>query len=157
MRSSACHKREVLTPRGIIVETFETAINWNRFADFHAQVKTATEKAILEVTGKPVLVTCRFTHVYPGPWWLRKNGWTPRGCSTRASCSIPTEQNTPLRRDSKTVDRLWLRHKLKVSLRGNSRCAVWLSRGGMAPGPHPASRRVRLTGLSGGRVPGVNG
>ena len=62
------YKREVLTPRGIIVETFETAITWDRFADFHAQVKSATEKAILEVTGKPGLVTCRFTHVYPdGP------------------------------------------------------------------------------------------
>jgi alkyldihydroxyacetonephosphate synthase len=62
------YNREALTPRGIIVETFETAITWDRFPDFHAQVKAATEKAIREVTGKPGLVTCRFTHVYPdGP------------------------------------------------------------------------------------------
>jgi alkyldihydroxyacetonephosphate synthase len=62
------YSREVLTPRGIIVETFETAITWERFPDFHAQVKAATERAIVEVTGKPGLVTCRFTHVYPdGP------------------------------------------------------------------------------------------
>jgi alkyldihydroxyacetonephosphate synthase len=62
------YNREVLTPRGIIVETFETAITWDRFPDFHAQVKAATEKAIREVTGRPGLVTCRFTHVYPdGP------------------------------------------------------------------------------------------
>jgi alkyldihydroxyacetonephosphate synthase len=62
------YNREALTPRGIIVETFETAITWDRFQDFHAQVKAATEKAIREVTGKPGLVTCRFTHVYPdGP------------------------------------------------------------------------------------------
>ena len=62
------YNREVLTPRGIIVETFETAITWDRFRDFHAQVKAATEKAIQEVTGKPGLVTCRFTHAYPdGP------------------------------------------------------------------------------------------
>jgi alkyldihydroxyacetonephosphate synthase len=62
------YNREVLTARGIIVETFETAITWDRFRDFHAQVKAATEKAIQEVTGKPGLVTCRFTHVYPdGP------------------------------------------------------------------------------------------
>jgi alkyldihydroxyacetonephosphate synthase len=60
--------REVLTPRGIITETFETAITWDRFPDFHAQVKAATEKAIREVTGRPGVVTCRFTHVYPdGP------------------------------------------------------------------------------------------
>jgi len=62
------YSREVLTPRGIIVETFETAITWDRFPDFHARVKAATEQAIREVTGKPGLVTCRFTHVYPdGP------------------------------------------------------------------------------------------
>lgn len=60
--------REELTPRAIITETFETAITWDRFADFHAQVKAATEKAIREVTGRPGIVTCRFTHVYPdGP------------------------------------------------------------------------------------------
>ena len=35
---------------------------------FRSQVKAATERAIREVTGKPGLVTCRFTHVYPdGP------------------------------------------------------------------------------------------
>jgi alkyldihydroxyacetonephosphate synthase len=62
------YSREALTPRGVIVETFETAITWDRFPEFHAQVKAATQKAILEVTGKPGLVTCRFTHVYPdGP------------------------------------------------------------------------------------------
>jgi alkyldihydroxyacetonephosphate synthase len=60
--------REVLTPRGIISETFETAITWERFAQFHAQVKAAAENAIKDVTGRPGLVTCRFTHVYPdGP------------------------------------------------------------------------------------------
>jgi alkyldihydroxyacetonephosphate synthase len=62
------YNREVLTPRGIITETFETAITWDRFPDFHAQVKAATEKAIQEITGRPGVVTCRFTHVYPdGP------------------------------------------------------------------------------------------
>ncbi len=38
------YAREVLTPRGVIVETFETAITWDRFRDFHAQVKAATER-----------------------------------------------------------------------------------------------------------------
>lgn len=60
--------REVLTPRGIIVDTFETSITWDRFPDFHAKVKAATERAIEEVTGRKGIVTCRFTHVYPdGP------------------------------------------------------------------------------------------
>jgi alkyldihydroxyacetonephosphate synthase len=62
------YAREVLTPRAIITETFETAITWDRFHDFHDQVKRATEQAIQEVTGQPGIVTFRFTHVYPdGP------------------------------------------------------------------------------------------
>ena len=62
------YNREVLTPRGIIAETFETAMTWERFPRFHAEVKSATESAIKQVTGRPGLVTCRFTHVYPdGP------------------------------------------------------------------------------------------
>jgi alkyldihydroxyacetonephosphate synthase len=64
------YNREQLTPRGIISDTFETAITWDRFPDFHAQVKAATEKAIQEVTGKPGLVTCRFTYADgPAPYF----------------------------------------------------------------------------------------
>ncbi len=62
------YNREILTPAGVINDTFETAITWDRFADFHDRVKSATEEAILEATGEPGLVTCRFTHIYPdGP------------------------------------------------------------------------------------------
>ncbi len=60
--------RERMVPRGIISDTFETAITWERFERFHDRVKSATEAAIREATGRPGLVTCRFTHVYPdGP------------------------------------------------------------------------------------------
>jgi alkyldihydroxyacetonephosphate synthase len=59
------YQREVLVPRGLIVDTFETAITWNRLAPFHENVMSATEQAIAEATGRPGLVTCRFTHVYP--------------------------------------------------------------------------------------------
>ena len=60
--------REVLVPAGIINVTFETAITWDRFGDFHDRCKRATEDAIARVTGRPGIVTCRFTHVYPdGP------------------------------------------------------------------------------------------
>ena len=59
------YQRELLMPRDLIVDTFESAITWDRFAAFHDQVKTATEQAILDATGRPGLVTCRFTHVYP--------------------------------------------------------------------------------------------
>ncbi len=60
--------REVLTPRGIIVETFETAITWDRFPDFHTKIMAETQRAIEAVTGRKGIVSCRFTHVYPdGP------------------------------------------------------------------------------------------
>lgn len=60
--------REVLTARGIIVETFETAITWDKFTDFHARIMAETQRVIREVTGKAGVVSCRFTHVYPdGP------------------------------------------------------------------------------------------
>jgi alkyldihydroxyacetonephosphate synthase len=60
--------REKMTPRGIISDTFETAITWDRFETFHDQVKAATVQAIRVATGRLGQVTCRFTHVYPdGP------------------------------------------------------------------------------------------
>ncbi len=60
--------REVLTPRGIIVETFETSITWDRFPEFHRKIMAETERVIEAVTGRKGIVSCRFTHVYPdGP------------------------------------------------------------------------------------------
>jgi alkyldihydroxyacetonephosphate synthase len=59
------YQREVLVPRNLIVDTFESAITWDRLAAFHEAITAATEQAILEATGQPGLVTCRFTHVYP--------------------------------------------------------------------------------------------
>ena len=62
------YAREFLTPAGLINDTFETAITWDRFESLHDKVKAATERAILEATGVKGEVTCRFTHVYPdGP------------------------------------------------------------------------------------------
>ena len=60
--------RDAVISRGVIQDTFETSITWDRFAEFHANVKAATEDAIRRVTGHEGLVTCRFTHTYPdGP------------------------------------------------------------------------------------------
>jgi alkyldihydroxyacetonephosphate synthase len=62
------YNREVQVPAGIIADTFESAITWDRLEAFHGAVTAATEQAIREATGQPGLVTCRFTHVYPdGP------------------------------------------------------------------------------------------
>ena len=60
--------RERTIGLGVINDTFETAITWDRFETFHDRVKAATERAIVDATGRAGQVTCRFTHVYPdGP------------------------------------------------------------------------------------------
>jgi alkyldihydroxyacetonephosphate synthase len=60
--------REVLVPMGVIVDTFETSVTWDRFPAFHAEVTRRISDILQRVTGKPGLVTCRFTHAYPdGP------------------------------------------------------------------------------------------
>jgi alkyldihydroxyacetonephosphate synthase len=59
--------RDALVGLGMVSETFETAITWDRFPEFHAQVMARTEKAVKEVCGAGS-VSCRFTHAYPdGP------------------------------------------------------------------------------------------
>lgn len=64
----ACYLRENLVPRGVLSDTFETAITWERFSDFHTNIKDEVQRAIAEVTGHRAWVTCRFTHIYPdGP------------------------------------------------------------------------------------------
>ncbi|RJF88142.1 FAD-binding oxidoreductase [Oleomonas cavernae] len=60
----APYYREVLVARGVMVDTFETAITWDRFDDFVDTVKARVRDAILRVTGRPGQVTCRLTHVY---------------------------------------------------------------------------------------------
>ena len=60
--------RERTIARGIINDTFESAITWERFETFHDKVKAATERATVAATGRAGQVTCRCTHVYPdGP------------------------------------------------------------------------------------------
>jgi len=64
---NAPYLRDVLVGMGMITETFETAVTWDRFAEFHADVTAAAESAVRDVCGAGQ-VTCRFTHLYPdGP------------------------------------------------------------------------------------------
>jgi len=76
----APYMRDLLVAMGVLSETFETAITWERFPVFHERVVAAAEQALCEVCGEgsggegaggPTgagQVTCRFTHVYPdGP------------------------------------------------------------------------------------------
>jgi alkyldihydroxyacetonephosphate synthase len=63
----APYVRDVLVRAAIVCETFETAITWDRFEEFHTEVVAATRDALKRVCGTGS-VACRFTHVYPdGP------------------------------------------------------------------------------------------
>jgi alkyldihydroxyacetonephosphate synthase len=63
----APYLRDTFVAMGVLSETFETAITWERFESFHHSVLEATKAAVREICGEGS-VTCRFTHVYPdGP------------------------------------------------------------------------------------------
>ena len=60
--------RDVTLGLGIISDTFETAITWDRFDALYEGVRERTRGVIREVTEQDASVSCRFTHVYPdGP------------------------------------------------------------------------------------------
>ena len=67
----APYLRDTFVACGVLSETFETAITWDRFEEFHATVMETARRAISEAGGVPAegpgspRVSCRFTHVYP--------------------------------------------------------------------------------------------
>ncbi len=70
----APYLRDTFVACGVLSETFETAITWDRFEDFHATTMEAVRAKVAEVCDAPASgpgaprVSCRFTHVYPdGP------------------------------------------------------------------------------------------
>jgi alkyldihydroxyacetonephosphate synthase len=70
----APYLRDTFVACGVLSETFETAITWDRFEQFHAETMAAVRAKVAEVCGAPAegpgapRVSCRFTHVYPdGP------------------------------------------------------------------------------------------
>ncbi len=58
----------VETSLGLVADTFETAITWDRWPAFDASVRERVTTVLREVFGHDPLLSCRFTHVYPdGP------------------------------------------------------------------------------------------
>jgi alkyldihydroxyacetonephosphate synthase len=57
----APYLRDTLVAAGVFVETFETAITWDRFDELVGRVRESTREAL----GGDGTVTCRLTHVYP--------------------------------------------------------------------------------------------
>jgi alkyldihydroxyacetonephosphate synthase len=61
------HLRDAVVRLGLVAETFETAVTWDRFGQFHEGVLAAVRQAINRTCGAGV-VSCRFAYVYPdGP------------------------------------------------------------------------------------------
>lgn len=67
----APYLRDTFVACGVLSETFETAITWDRFGAFHRAVTEATTRAVAEVSGirpegeSAPRISCRLTHVYP--------------------------------------------------------------------------------------------
>ncbi|HEY1457430.1 MAG TPA: FAD-binding oxidoreductase [Solirubrobacteraceae bacterium] len=60
--------RDLFVAMGVLSETFETAITWERFPGFHERVMDAAREAIAQVCPGGGQVSARFTHIYPdGP------------------------------------------------------------------------------------------
>ena len=61
------HLRDAFARLGLVAETFETAITWDRFWEFHEGVLRAATDAMREACGGGA-ISCRFAYVYPdGP------------------------------------------------------------------------------------------
>jgi alkyldihydroxyacetonephosphate synthase len=60
----APYVREQLLLLGVLVETFETAVTWDRFEALVAHVRATVTDALVRICGGG-RVTCRLTHVYP--------------------------------------------------------------------------------------------
>jgi len=65
---AAPYTRDALVAMGVLAETFETAITWERFDAMHERVVAAAEQTLREICGDGGGISTRFTHVYPdGP------------------------------------------------------------------------------------------
>ncbi len=74
----APYLRDTFVACGVLSETFETAITWDRFEQFHAETMAAVRSKVAEVCDAPAegpgapRVSCRITHVYsdgPAPYF----------------------------------------------------------------------------------------
>lgn len=57
---------------GLLADTFETAITWDRWEEFDAEVREAVGGVLDRTMGKSASLSCRFTHVYvdgPAPYY----------------------------------------------------------------------------------------
>ncbi len=66
---------------GVLSETFETAITWDRFDSFVAEVRERAERAVAQECGEG-RVSCRLTHAYPDGAAPYFTVWRRRGAGS---------------------------------------------------------------------------
>ena len=60
------------TSLGLVNDTFETAVTWDRWSDFDAEIRSRVGAALADTFGPHHSLSCRFTHVYtdgPAPYY----------------------------------------------------------------------------------------
>lgn len=50
---------------GVVVDTFETSITWDKFDEFYETVGTQTKDVVKRIAGVELQMSCRLTLVYP--------------------------------------------------------------------------------------------
>ncbi len=60
----APYLRDEMIRRGLVAETLETSITWDRFERFHSEIRACARDMIEQECGRG-FITCRFTHIYP--------------------------------------------------------------------------------------------
>lgn len=77
----APYLRDIMARKGMVTETFETAVTWDQFEAFHAAIQAAAQRAFDEHCRGRGVLTCRFTHIYPdGPApYYSVVAWSERG------------------------------------------------------------------------------
>ena len=61
----APYLRDTLVSLGVLAETFETAVTWDRLDALVDRVRQEAASAVATLCGHPGRITCRLTHVYP--------------------------------------------------------------------------------------------
>ncbi len=61
----APYLRDTLVSLGVLAETFETAVTWERLDALVDRVRQEASAAVAQLCGHPGRITCRLTHVYP--------------------------------------------------------------------------------------------
>ena len=88
------HRHDAFVRLGLVMETFETAITWDRFPEFHAACHGGDAKRQSERVCGTGMVSCRFAYLYPDGPAPTTRCWR-RGGRVRSWSSGPRSRPPP--------------------------------------------------------------